>query len=64
MVEIRVIIICNTNILTVYKTLSQNVIKMLPTIHQGKAKIPETNKKWQVISTIYRLFKYILCRIV
>ena len=40
MVNIRVIIIWNVNIFTIYETLFQNVINVSPIIYQNKTKIP------------------------
>ena len=70
MVQILVVIIENVNIFDVYEILFRKVIKILPTIYQNKTKMPGKNrkcliawficKKWQVISTIYKLLEYII----
>ena len=64
-VKIRVIIIQNVNIFTIYQTLFQNVISILPIIYQNKTKMYEQNKNCRVIYrtlqntlTIYKLFGY------
>ena len=64
LVKIRVVIIYNVNIFTIYETF-ENVIKILPITYQNKTKMPGKNrncliiyKKRQITSTIYKLFEY------
>ena len=53
------------NIFTIYETLFENVITILPVTYQNRTKMPGKIgsvwfifKKWKVISTIYKLFEY------
>ena len=69
MKKIRVIIVLNVHTFTIYETLFKNIITILPTTYQNKTKIPGKNrktwfvyKKWQVITTIYKLLPYIFWR--
>ena len=55
----------HVNIFTIYQILFQNVITIFPITYQNKPKMPGKigsawflYKKWQVISTIYKLFEY------
>ena len=64
-VKIRFIIISNVIIFTVYETFFKKVIKILPITYQNKTTMPGKigsawfiYKKWQVISIIYKIFKY------
>ena len=54
MVKIRVTIISNVNIFTIYETLFENVITILPIVGNAWFKY----KKWQIISAIYKLSEY------
>ena len=63
-VKIRVIIIWNVNVFTLYET-SENVIIILPITYHNKTKMPWTYRKylvihkgWKIISTISNLFEY------
>ena len=64
MMKIRVVIIQNLNVFTIYETLLQNVINISPIIYRNKSKMPWRNRKslgylyetLQVISTMYKLF--------
>ena len=65
MVKILVIIISNVNIFTIYKALFENVATILPIIYQNKTKMPGKklgnawfSYKWQVLSTIYKVFEH------
>ena len=65
MVKIRVIIIENVNVLTMYETLFEKVITTLPITYQKKLKCLEKIgnswfifKKFKDISTIYKFFEY------
>ena len=53
------------NIFTIYETLFENVITILPVTYQNRTKMPGKIgsvwfifKKWKVISTIYKPFEY------
>ena len=43
-VKIRVLIIWNVNIFTIYENLFENVITVLPITYQNKTKMPGTNR--------------------
>ena len=67
MVKICGIIISNVNIFTIYETLFENVITILPTTYQKKTKKKYLEKiasawfisrKWKVVPTIHKLFQY------
>ena len=57
MVKIRIIISENINIFTVYKTLFENVITILPISHQNKSKMPGKYRKCLVFIEIGKLSK-------
>ena len=66
MVKIRVIIIQNVNIVTIYETLFENAIIILPITYQNKTEMPGKKirsawfiyNKWQILSNIYKIFEY------
>ena len=48
MIKIRLIMIRNVNIFTIYESLLQNVTKILPTIYHNKTKVPRKMRKFRV----------------
>ena len=43
--------IINADIFTIYESLLQNVINILPTIYQNKTKVPEKNEQVPGLTT-------------
>ena len=57
MVKIRIIIIQNVNIFTIYETLFENVMTILLVTYLNKTKIPGQNRKWVIY--LYEVASYI-----